>query len=61
MMGSGTCYGCKQPGHFISECPNRSGKSTGEGNTISKGRVYSLDGSKTQANEDLIAGMYYLS
>jgi len=54
------CYGCKQPGHLITHCPDRKGKSGAEGIITSKGRVYSLDGRKAHANEDLIAGMCYL-
>jgi hypothetical protein len=41
------------------ECPNRRGKGGAEITTTSKGRVYSLDGKKAKANNDLIAGMCY--
>ncbi|MCH80451.1 retrotransposon protein, partial [Trifolium medium] len=60
MKGLGVCFGCRQPGHIISDCPNRKNKGGAELTTTSKGRVYSLDGRKAKANNDLIAGMCYI-
>jgi hypothetical protein len=60
MKGTGVCFLCKQPRHYQMECPNRRGKGGAEITTTSKGRVYSLDGKKAKANNDLIAGMCYI-
>jgi hypothetical protein len=59
-MGNDSCYACGQAGHCMVNCPNRGNKDKGVSTTMSKGRVYSLDGKKTQANEDLIDGMCFL-
>jgi hypothetical protein len=45
----------------MANCPNRGNKDKGVSTTMSNGRVYSLDGKKAQANEDLIGGMCFLS
>jgi hypothetical protein len=55
-MGTDNCFACGQAGHFVANCPNKGNKDKGVGTTMSKGRVYSLDGKKAQANEDLIGG-----
>jgi len=39
---------------------SRKNKGKDVNTTTSKGRVYSLDGKKAQANEDLISGMCFL-
>lgn len=49
----GYVFLCKQPGHFASKCLTRKDKG-GARVTNSKGRVYSLDGKKDKANNDLI-------
>jgi len=59
-MGSDNCFACGQAGHFVADCPNRKNKGKNVNTTMSKGRVYSLDGKKAQANEDLIGGMCFL-
>jgi hypothetical protein len=44
----------------MADCPTRANKGKGVSTTMSKGRVYSLDGKKAQANEDLIGGTCFL-
>jgi hypothetical protein len=44
----------------VADCPNRGNKGKGVSTTMSKGKVYSLDGKKAQANEDLIGGTCFL-
>ena len=60
-MGSDNCFACGQAGHFVANCPSRKNKGKNVNTTMSKGRVYSLDGRKAQANEDLIGGMCFLT
>jgi len=60
MKGSRICYSCKQSEHFITDFPNKKGKTGAKSTTTSKCRVYYLDGMKAQANIDLIAGMFHL-
>jgi len=59
-MGSDNCFACGQAGHLVADCPSRKNKGKNVNTTMSKGRVYSLDGKKAQANEDLIGGMCFL-
>jgi len=59
-MGTGNSFACSQAGHCVSDCPNRRTKGKDVDATMSKGRVYSLDGKKAQANEDLIGGLCFL-
>jgi hypothetical protein len=44
----------------VANCPNRRNKGKDGDATMSRGRVYLLDGKKAQANEDLIGGMCFL-
>jgi hypothetical protein len=44
----------------VADFPTRGNKGKGVSVTMSKGRVYSLDGKKAQANADLIGGMCFL-
>jgi hypothetical protein len=59
-LGDNSCYACGQKGNYMSNCPNRGDKGKGVNTTMSRGRVYSLDEKKAQANEDLIGGMCFL-
>jgi len=59
-MGTHNCYAYGQAGHYMMDCSNRKNKGKDVNTTMSKGRVYSLDGKKAQANEDLIGGMCFL-
>jgi hypothetical protein len=60
-MGSDTCFACHvQAGNFVANCPYGKNKGKSVDTTMSKGRVYSLDGKKARVNEDLIGGMCYL-
>jgi len=58
--GTDSCFECGQAGHYVANCPNRRNKGKDADATMSKGRVYSLDGKRAQANEDLIGGMCFL-
>ncbi|CAJ2628780.1 unnamed protein product [Trifolium pratense] len=57
MKGKGICYFCKQPGHMKSDCPKWKSVGGAEGTTISKGRVYTMEGEKAKSDNSLIAGM----
>jgi hypothetical protein len=59
-VGTDNCFACGQAGHYVADYPTRGSKGKGVGTTMSKGRVYSFDGKKAQANEDLIGGMCFL-
>jgi hypothetical protein len=59
-QGTDSCFACGQSGHFVANCPNRRNKGKDGDTTMSRGRVYSLDRKKAQANEDLIGGMCFL-
>ncbi|MCI26211.1 retrotransposon protein, partial [Trifolium medium] len=55
MKGKWVCYYCKQPGHMKNECPKWKSLGGVEGTTVSKGRVYTIDGGKTTGDNSLIA------
>jgi hypothetical protein len=59
-LGTDSCFACGQAEHYVANCPNRRNKGMDVDTTMSKGRVYSLDGKKAQANDDLIGGMCFL-
>jgi len=59
-IGTNNCYECGQEGHYVADCLNKKNKGKDVNTTTSKGRVYSLDGKKAQAYEDLIGGMCFL-
>jgi len=59
-IGTNNCFECGQAGHYVAGCPNRMSKGKDVNTTTSKGRVYSLDRKKAQANEDLIGAMCFL-
>ncbi|MCI20698.1 hypothetical protein A2U01_0041861, partial [Trifolium medium] len=61
MKGKRVCYFCKQPGHMKHECPKWKSVGGAEGTTVSKGRVYTMDGGKVTGDNSLIAGMDWLS
>ncbi|MCI80973.1 hypothetical protein A2U01_0102245, partial [Trifolium medium] len=46
MKGKGVCYFCKQPWHMKQECPKWKSFGGAEGTTVSRGRVYTMDGGK---------------
>ncbi|MCI43391.1 retrotransposon protein, partial [Trifolium medium] len=52
--GKGVCYFCKQPGHMKHECPKWKSLGGAEGNTVSIGRVYTMDGGKATGDNILI-------
>ncbi|MCI42697.1 enzymatic polyprotein, partial [Trifolium medium] len=56
MKGKGVCYSCKQPGHMKHECPKWKSLGGAEGTTVSKGRVYTMDGGKATSDNSLIVG-----
>ncbi|MCI70732.1 hypothetical protein A2U01_0091995, partial [Trifolium medium] len=55
MKGKGVCYYFKQPGHMKHECPKWKSLGGTEGTTVSKGRVYTMDGGKATGDNSLIA------
>ncbi|MCI71409.1 hypothetical protein A2U01_0092672, partial [Trifolium medium] len=55
MKGKGVCYFCKQPGHMKHECSKWKSLGGAEGTTVSKGRVYTMDGGKATGDNSLIA------
>jgi hypothetical protein len=59
-MGTDNYFACGQAGHVVANCLTRGNKDKGVNTTMSKGRLYSLDGKKAQANEDLIDDTCYL-
>jgi hypothetical protein len=59
-VGTDNCFACGQSGHYVADCPTRGNKGKDVSTTMSKGRVYSLDGKKAQENEDMIGGTCFL-
>jgi hypothetical protein len=59
-MGTDTCFACRQAGPYVANFPYGRNKCKSVDTTLSKGRVYSLDGKKARVNEDLIDGMSFL-
>ncbi|GAU50771.1 hypothetical protein TSUD_290990 [Trifolium subterraneum] len=60
MKGKRVCYLCKQPGHMKNDWPKWKNMGGAKGTTISKGKVYTMEGEKVKGSNSLIADLICL-